>query len=182
MRYLVLQSLTLLALGSLLGTLVGRVRGFAVSSATAHTQGACAASLDRDALAAPWIRQAEARTLHANPNVAFIDARPRHEFEAEHVAGALNAPAFFGSVDPELVSLLATADAVVIYGDSELDCKRARTLARLLQLGGLEDLRLMEGSFSGWLANQGPTETGPCALCPAPPQALPPNHPRGARE
>ncbi len=182
MRHLFLQSLTLLALGSVLGTIVGRVRGFAVSSAVTAPSGQCAASLDKEALAAPWIPHAEARTLHANPNIAFIDARPRHEFEAEHVAGALNAPAFFGSVDPELLRLLATADAVVVYGDSELDCKRARTLARLLRLGGIEDLRLMEGSFSGWLARQSPTETGPCALCPAPPQPLPPNHPRGAHE
>lgn len=162
-----LESAGLLGLGLVLGLVLGVVRGIPEPSAQAQADGMCTAPVPQSE-SVSWISQPEARPLIEDPNVAFVDARQGLDYEAGHIAGALHAPAYVGSVDPELVRLLRTARSVVVYGDRELECKRSRSLAKALSRQGLADVRVLEQGFPGWMEQNGPAEAGPCNLCPTP--------------
>ena len=94
----------------------------------------------------------EAHTYWQNATAVFIDARPKDDFEAGHIEGALN------------LSLEMTADAnryaeVAAWLDAELPiilycrgglCSEAKDVGRLLKGAGYPNILILDAGFPGW--------------------------------
>ncbi|MQA62837.1 MAG: metalloregulator ArsR/SmtB family transcription factor [Actinophytocola sp.] len=88
-------------------------------------------------------------------NVTVIDVRPREEYTAAHIAGAVNLP-----LDelPDLLEGLPAGQEIVAYCRGTY-CVLAYHAVRLLRERGREASRLTEGMLE-WQLAQHPTETG----------------------
>jgi rhodanese-related sulfurtransferase len=113
-----------------------------------------------------WVAQTEAENLASKPGVVFVDCRPRSEFEAGHVSGAIH-------LDPQrdqdsaLPAALSGAGTVVTYCDANRQCERSLAMAKKLRAAGLSDVRVLEGGLPGWLQHGFPAESGTCEQCEA---------------
>jgi len=87
--------------------------------------------------------------------VTVIDVRPREEYTAGHIAGAVNIP-----LDelPDLLDELPADQEIVAYCRGAY-CVLAYDAVRLLRARGLNARRLTDGMLEWHLANH-PTETG----------------------
>ncbi len=137
-------------------------------SAHSEAGGACHAP---PSLATPgevrWVTQDEARALVGRQGVAFVDCRPRLQFEAGHVTGAIHFDPTQASPDRQLFESLTGARTVVTYCDAERQCERSLAMARKLRKAGLADVRVLEGGLPGWLQHGYPAESGTCPQCEA---------------
>ena len=113
-----------------------------------------------------WIDQEDARALVTDANVVFVDARPREDFEAGHVAGALSVPMETGVLPSGAVAMLRSSQTVIAYCDTSGECAGSTRLASLLHQAGLGDVRVLRGGIPAWLDNEFPAEAGPCRICP----------------
>ncbi len=159
------QAGRVLVVGVTLGVGVGVLRGFPSIAEAGPEEGFCAPPV----AAAPrvlWIGPAAAHALSGRQDVAFVDARPREEFVAGHVSGALSAPMVDGTVPAELVALLRGSRTVIVYDDTVEDCARSTRLAELLAQDGFSDVRVLEGGMPAWLEAGYAAEAGTCRLCP----------------
>ena len=79
-------------------------------------------------------------------DVVWIDARPRAEFEAGHVPGAvlLNEDSF-DALLPGLLAQWQPGRPVVVYCSAS--CESSRRIALRLRVVGIEDVHVLEG---GW--------------------------------
>jgi rhodanese-related sulfurtransferase len=114
-----------------------------------------------------WIAQPDARGLVGKLGVAFVDCRPRQQFEAGHVAGALHLEPREADVSSALKSALAGASTIVTYCDADNQCARSLSVARQLTKAGLGDVRVLEGGLPAWLEHGFPAESGTCQQCAA---------------
>jgi rhodanese-related sulfurtransferase len=114
-----------------------------------------------------WVSQAEAERLAGQPGVTFVDCRPRPQFEAGHVSGAIHLDPDRTTSDRGLSSTLAGAATVVTYCDAERQCERSMAMAKTLREAGLRDVRVLEGGLPGWLQHGFPAESGTCEQCEA---------------
>ncbi|MFI5308878.1 MAG: rhodanese-like domain-containing protein, partial [Polyangiales bacterium] len=121
-------------------------------------------SLDDDVR---WVSQTDAERLAGTPGVTFVDCRPRPQFEAGHVAGAIHLDPDRSKSDSTLPAALAGAATVVTYCDAERQCERSMAMAKRLRDGGLRDVRVLEGGLPGWLQHGFPAESGTCEQCEA---------------
>lgn len=154
------------------------VRGLpslAASASTSAEPGACRAPLQPDADSpVRFIDQDQAKTLVGAAGVVFVDCRPRAEFEAGHVSGAVHIDPTAGGAkqgDRALphapLDLLSRADTVITYCDAAAQCERSLLLAERLRAAGLRDVRVLEDGMPAWLAHGYPAESGICAQCEA---------------
>jgi rhodanese-related sulfurtransferase len=81
-----------------------------------------------------------------NQPFLWVDARPRSEFEMEHMTGAvlLNEDNW-DSLLPEFLAQWQPGRSVVVYCGA--GCESSRRVALRLRLAGVSDIRVLEG---GW--------------------------------
>ena len=83
--------------------------------------------------------------------MVFVDARPRVDYEQNHVPGAilLNEDEFEDQIDPLLQSWDLTSP-IVVYCGSRV-CQASHAVAdRLRDEFGLEPVYVMKGGWSAW--------------------------------
>jgi rhodanese-related sulfurtransferase len=114
-----------------------------------------------------WIDQTQARSLVGSVGVAFVDCRPRSQFEGGHVSGAIHLDPRSNGVSSALRSALGGASTVIAYCDAERQCERSLEVAKQLTAAGLPDVRVLEGGLPAWLEHGFPAESGTCQQCEA---------------
>jgi rhodanese-related sulfurtransferase len=114
-----------------------------------------------------WIEQAQARALVGSVGVAFVDCRPRSQFEGGHVSGAIHLDPGSNGVPQTLRTALSGASTVIAYCDAERQCERSLEVARQLTQAGLPDVRVLEGGLPAWVEHGFPAESGTCQQCEA---------------
>jgi rhodanese-related sulfurtransferase len=165
------------SLGSLLGqmaamVLIGGALGLAVNVArpdglplrasptltTRYEGGGGACSADRDTTRFSRVTVEEARLLHGQPGVTFVDARSEEVYRQGHIRGALLLPYEQAAHSIGKSTLpIPRDDRLVVYCDSE-DCQLSELLAQLLSRIGCERVRVLEGGYAAWVAAGLPTE------------------------
>jgi rhodanese-related sulfurtransferase len=115
---------------------------------------------DPDLLRYPKVKSitiAEAISLHDQATTLFLDARPKRDFEAEHVRGAVSFSADdLGAAFEELRDFLGADVTLVVYGQETLPAVRA--VEFLAQRG--HEARVLEGGWRAWKTRGLATETG----------------------
>jgi rhodanese-related sulfurtransferase len=157
--------LLLVAFG--LSALLVAARGvpqFGAQGAIAGASGACVAP-DSGGFDVRYITPDEAHALLGRPSVAFVDCRPRQDFEAGHVAGSVHIEAEASALGPSLLELVRAAGTVVTYCDAQSECERSLRVATLLAQAGASDVRVLEGGMPDWLQRGYPAESGACGQC-----------------
>lgn len=103
----------------------------------------------------------KAHELWGGGNSFFLDARKPADYEAGHIANALNLPVEeFGEVFPKLAPMLTPESSLVVYCDGT-ECELSHRLADQLRQQGYTNVHML---FNGWTAWRGAgfaTETGP---------------------
>jgi rhodanese-related sulfurtransferase len=115
-----------------------------------------------------WISQEEAKALVGDGGVVFLDCRPRPQFEAGHVSGAVHIkPAGSGdaAIADAQVAPLRNARTVITYCDAQAHCARSFQLAQQLRRAGLPDVRVLEDGMPMWIERGYPAESGTCQQC-----------------
>jgi rhodanese-related sulfurtransferase len=90
-------------------------------------------------------------------NVLWLDARPREQFEAAHIPGALllNEQDFDNQLFELLETLQTNSKPVVIYCGSER-CDASRKIrAKLLERVPIDDCSVLKGGWPAWQAAKG---------------------------
>lgn len=126
--------------------------------------GACVAP-DSGGFHVRYISPDEAHALLGQPSVAFVDCRPRQDFEAGHVAGSVHVEAEDSALGPTLQELVRAAGTVVTYCDAQAECERSMRVATLLAQAGASDVRVLEGGMPAWLSQGFPAQSGSCEDC-----------------
>ena len=118
---------------------------------------------DPDLLRYPKVKSisvAEAAPLHEKATTLFLDARPKRDFEIEHVRGAVSFTADdLATAFEELRDFLGADVTLVVYGQDTLPAVRA---VEFLAVRGHE-ARVLEGGWRAWKARRLATETGAAA-------------------
>jgi rhodanese-related sulfurtransferase len=149
-----------IALGALRGLPQPRPAGAEVAACRAPAQGFGPSEVH-------WITQEQARELASTLGVAFVDCRPRSEFEAGHVSGAVHAEPRASAIPQALLPGLRDASTVITYCDADRQCERSLEMARQLTAAGLRDVRVLEGGLPAWVQHGFPAESGACQQCEA---------------
>lgn len=90
----------------------------------------------------------------------FLDARDADAFRAGHVGGAFWVPPEAVLERYETLGPIVTGGVdVVLYGAAG-DAATVEALAKALRGAGVARLRLLLDGYEGWVAADGPTETG----------------------
>jgi len=110
-----------------------------------------------------FIGLAEAGDLFQRGAALFVDSRPRDEYGAGHVPGALSLPLRDAdentvAVTPEALRIPADRPLVVYCGGG--DCQMSILLTRLLREAGFGDIRIFEGGWAEWQNEGFPVEVG----------------------
>jgi len=117
----------------------------------------------------PLVTPAEARQLHADPNVIFVDARYPEEYEEGSIPGAVLLPfEMFDDYWPGVEPVLPVERTIVTYC-SGAECEMSIFLARLLRDYGYKDVRIFHGGARLWVEEGLPMDT----LTAPPPGATP---------
>jgi rhodanese-related sulfurtransferase len=143
--------------------------GQPVISAAEAGGGTCGAPADA-AVSPPWrparISVAEAKGMCDACLAGFVDARGAHEYAHGHVANAVHLPPAGHPDEAAVVARLKAYPVVIVY-DGEWSCAVADDVAGRLRRAGLTDVRVLQGSWTSWVAAQGPSEVGTCGVCGA---------------
>lgn len=108
----------------------------------------------------PLIALAEAADLFAVGQAVFVDARSPEEYEAGHIAGALNVPLYDPASDMIWESLAVSQEAdVVVYCSADL-CQDSLVLARRLSRLGWRKAKVYVGGWLEWRDAGLPAEMG----------------------
>jgi rhodanese-related sulfurtransferase len=162
------QLLRLLGVSAALAAVLVGIRGVpqfrAAKSDSGAVTGTCAAP-DSGGFHVQYITPEEAHALLGQPSVAFVDCRPRQDFEAGHVAGSVHAEAEASDLAPTLLQLARAAGTVVTYCDAQSECERSLRVATLLAQAGASDVRVLEGGMPAWLSEGFPAQSGSCEEC-----------------
>lgn len=165
-REALIEAIRIAIVGACVAVSLGVLRGVpSIESLRADDPATCGSPVARNPEIA-WIDQGDARDLVTDVEVTFVDARPRAVYEAGHVAGAINVPIDTGAIDDRATQLVRGARVVITYCDTGGDCAASKRLAGLLAEAGLSDVRVLRGGMPEWLANDYPSESGPCRMCP----------------
>lgn len=162
------QIARLCGLAAVLSALLGAVRGvpkIGVAGPSGTATGVCEAPVESAATGVRYISAAEARALVGDAGVAFVDCRPRDEFEAGHVAGSVHVEGEHGTVPEATLERVRAAQTVVTYCDAREECERSLRIANLLAAAGASDVRVLEGGMPAWLSEGLPAESGACRDC-----------------
>lgn len=163
---IIVESAWVLLLGLALGLGLGLSRGFA-KVPRASTDSMCATPVPKQP-DVHWITQREASQLVNDPNVLFVDARPKEKYERAHITGALSVPYVTSNISfsEPLMAVFKKAHRIITYCDTNDNCAVSRTLAQALAEKGLSDVSVLEGGIPTWLNEGYAAESGVCSKCP----------------
>ncbi len=108
----------------------------------------------------PWVTLDQARTLHLDPTVAFVDASRAEDWRRERIPGSWGLPPeeFAGGGFPALLDQLSRSSPVVVYCQSD-QCEAAELVALRMVEFGFSDVRVFRGGLAAWKAAGFPTQT-----------------------
>lgn len=102
----------------------------------------------------------KAHELWTTGNAFFLDARSPADFEAGHIANALNLPVEeFGEYFMKLAPMLPPDSPMIVYCDGE-DCELSHRLAAQLEEQGFSNVHMLFNGWTVWRAAGFPTEKG----------------------
>ncbi len=113
----------------------------------------------------PKMPQKQALAACEDCTVAFVDARGAADFARGHIPGAIHLVPSGHPGEASVLQRLRGFKTVVIY-DSGGGCGLAEGVADRLSAAGLSDVRLLDGSWTDWMAVDGPAQSGACQSCP----------------
>jgi rhodanese-related sulfurtransferase len=91
----------------------------------------------------------------------FLDARKPADFEAGHIANALNLPEEeFGEYFPKLAPMLSPDSPIVVYCDGA-ECELSHRLSAMLRQQGYTNVHMLFNGWTAWSKGGFPVETGP---------------------
>jgi rhodanese-related sulfurtransferase len=96
--------------------------------------------------------------------VGFVDARGAAAYAQGHIPGAIHLPPSGHSGEALALTYLRQYPTVVIY-DAGGGCGLAEGVADRLAAEGLNDVRILEGSWTEWQSAGGPAQSGACHAC-----------------
>jgi 3-mercaptopyruvate sulfurtransferase SseA len=134
----------------------------------ASSSGVAACSADAEATPpkpVPRISQTEARTACDACTAAFVDARGENAYAQGHIPGALHLPPEGHPDEASLLERLRARRTVVVYDEDGAACHLAQGVAQRLKAAGVQDVRVLDGSWVAWEASGAPAESGSCDLC-----------------
>lgn len=100
----------------------------------------------------------EARALHSVQGAVFIDARSDDDYQAGHIAGAINLPwADFDNRQAEALTDVSPDAFIVVYCDGE-SCSLSHEVANALIALGFNNVRVLVNGWSVWKKAGLPTE------------------------
>lgn len=97
-------------------------------------------------------------------SVGFVDARGAAAFAEGHIPQAVHLPPAGHPDEAHELQKLRAFPTVVVY-DSGGGCGLAEGVADRLAAAGFTDVRLLEGSWTDWMAAGGPALSGACQSC-----------------
>lgn len=103
----------------------------------------------------PTLTAAELRRRVRRGQAVVVDARPREEYAAGHIEGALSVPQ--DEVEGRAADLRRRGRQVVCYGSAAKPWA-AQIAALGLRIHGLKNVAVLEGGFEAWVAEGLPTE------------------------
>ena len=106
------------------------------------------------------VSAAEAIRLRSDPNVVFVDARMRPQFERERVAGAVGIPLLSPYLQKKRAVAALPADAHVILFCESKDCPWARALGSGPLFRHFPRVSVLDGGLYDYQNAGGPTEAG----------------------
>lgn len=112
--------------------------------------------------AVPRITVEQAKPLCVACTAGFVDARNEEEFAEGHITNAVHLPP--GDVPPPVLAQLKGYGTVVVY-DADPQGTMAEAVAMGLREMGVKDVRVLQGSWTEWLAKGAPGSSGPCPVC-----------------
>lgn len=103
----------------------------------------------------------EARALLDHPGVTFVDARPGNYYVAAHIPGAVNLPAADAEGLLDMQSLPIPPEGQVITYCDGGTCEQSEHLSVILRARDVcQQVRVLEGGWQAWVAEQAPTVAG----------------------
>lgn len=125
-----------------------------------------AATCSAHAEPAPPVRvsQQDAKQACEACSAAFVDARGESAFAEGHIPGAFHLPPSGHPDEAALLQKLRGYREVIVY-DDDVGCKLAAGVAERLKDDGLQDVRVLDGSWVKWLSSGGPAVSGACEMC-----------------
>jgi rhodanese-related sulfurtransferase len=108
-----------------------------------------------------FIALPKAHELWSGGNAFFLDARRPADFEAGHIANALNLPAEeFEQHFPTLAPMLSPESPLVVYCDG-VECDLSHRLVEELRQHGYTNVHMLFNGWTAWHDAQFPVESGP---------------------
>jgi rhodanese-related sulfurtransferase len=100
-----------------------------------------------------------AREMWDSGTTLFFDARKPEDFEAGHIAKALNLPAEqFEEQYPKVAPLLTPESPIIVYCDGE-ECDLSHRLVEQLRPQGYTNVLILSNGWTAWHAAGYPVET-----------------------
>jgi rhodanese-related sulfurtransferase len=101
----------------------------------------------------------KAHELWQGGNVLFFDARKPEDFQAGHIANALNLPSEdFEQHFPQVAPMLSADSAIIVYCDGT-ECELSHHLAGLLRPQGYTNIHILSNGWTAWRTAGFPVET-----------------------
>ncbi|MFO1498667.1 MAG: rhodanese-like domain-containing protein [Verrucomicrobiota bacterium] len=146
-----LQVVVILVLGSALGLLANAISPKRIPLQTPPKQ---APRADE------FIPLDQAQRLWSEGTSFFIDARKPADYEAGHIANALNLPVeAFGEHYPRLAPMLTPESQLIVYCDGT-ECELSHRLASELQQQGYTNVHVLFNGWTAWRSAHLPVEQG----------------------
>jgi rhodanese-related sulfurtransferase len=145
------RALLIVALGSLIGLLSNGVSSKGIPLITPPKKAPKAEE---------FVPVAKAHDLWGAGGAFFLDARKPLDFEAGHIANALNLPVEeFGEYYPKLAPMLSPDSAIVVYCDGT-ECELSHRLADQLRQQGYTNVHMLFNGWTAWRSAGYPVEQG----------------------
>jgi len=107
-----------------------------------------------------FVPVAKAHELWSGGGAFFLDARKPLDFEAGHIANALNLPVEeFGEYYPKLAPMLSPDSPIVVYCDGT-ECELSHHLADQLRQQGYTNVHMLFNGWTAWRSAGYPVEQG----------------------
>lgn len=159
------RTAVLLALGSLLGTVLHAIRPSGLRFESYSPPAMCSGSpQEQEEIHA--LKPELAARLCGDPRTLVADVRRGADFARGHVAGAVHIPCSGSRADVEQVRLrVSDKEALVVYGDSEEQARQvARDLVQRIGRPGLS-VSVIAGGWRAWFDAGLACASGPCDDC-----------------
>jgi rhodanese-related sulfurtransferase len=151
MLQLLQRALLIVVLGSLIGLLSNAVSPKRIPLITPPKKAPKAEE---------FVPIAKAHELWSGSSAFFLDARKPADYEAGHIANALNLPVEeFGEYYPKLAPMLSPDSPIVVYCDGT-ECELSHHLADQLRQQGYTNVHMLFNGWTAWRQAGYPQEQG----------------------